>query len=157
MPSPTCIYLASYEFEVLYGASTSYNQLNVHWLGQMMNLRKGNILKQIHLLYCSFHIKYISISLCCLSRAAFVRRGWKRLLAQLKRVSFCPFLCRWQPVKYIKHHSYCWHASSLGDKPCRVQTKKPCRVPPEMFLCSHGSSSPVPLARSQCLNAVNSV
>lgn len=157
MPSPTCIYLASYEFEVLCGASTSYNQLNVHWLGQMMNLRKGNILKQIHLLYCSFHIKYISISLCCLSRAAFVRRGWKRLLAQLKRVSFCPFLCRRQPVKYIKHHSYCWHASSLGDKPCRVQTKKPCRVPPEMFLCSHGSSSPVPLARSQCLNAVNSV
>lgn len=71
--------------------------------------------------------------------------------------SFCFILCRWQRVKYIKHHSYCWHARSLDDEPCRVQTKKPCRVPPEMFLSSHGSSSPVPLARSQSLNAVNSI
>lgn len=157
MPSPTRIYLASYEFEVICGALTSYHPLNVHWLGRMINLREGNILKQIHLLCCSFHIKYLSISSCCLSQPAFLRRGWKRLLAQSKWVSFCPFLCRWQHVKYIKHHSYCWHASSLGDKPRRVQSKKPCRVPPEMFLCSHGSSSPVPLARSQCLNAVNSV
>lgn len=65
--------------------------------------------------------------------------------------------CRWQHVKKNKNkkgHLYSRHADSLDDWPS--QTKKPCRVPPEMFLQSQGSPSRVPFARSPCLNAVTS-
>lgn len=54
--------------------------------------------------------------------------------------------CFWLPVKkgktFLKIHSYCWHASSLVDKPS--QTKKPCRVPPVMFPRWEGNPSLVP-------------
>lgn len=61
----------------------------------------------------------LSVTSCF--RATWLKKGCSHRQSESL---FVLFLCRWQHVKYIKHHSYCWHASSLGDKPRRVQTRK---------------------------------